>query len=60
MEALIEIAASEKMAVVDLYVRVSNLAAQRLYQRCGFTVVGRKKWYYPDNWEDALVMLRVP
>jgi ribosomal-protein-alanine N-acetyltransferase len=35
-------------------VRVSNDAAQKLYERFGFEPVGRRKNYYKD--EDALVM----
>lgn len=41
---------------VSLEVRESNLGAQRLYQKYGFTNVGRRKAYYVDNDEDALVM----
>lgn len=39
---------------LTLEVRVSNEAAQRLYERFGFRPVGRRKNYYRD--EDALVM----
>ncbi|MBF0481932.1 MAG: ribosomal protein S18-alanine N-acetyltransferase [Desulfovibrionaceae bacterium] len=39
-----------------LEVRASNLAALNLYGMYGFTVAGRRKNYYPDNSEDALVM----
>jgi ribosomal-protein-alanine N-acetyltransferase len=38
-------------------VRVSNLAAQRLYLKFGFAEVGRRKRYYRDG-EDALLMTR--
>lgn len=41
-----------------LEVRASNLAAQALYARFGFKVVGRRKNYYRDPPEDALVMTR--
>lgn len=41
-----------------LEVRCSNMAARHLYARCGFTIVGRRKGYYPPNGEDALVMAR--
>lgn len=43
---------------VFLEVRVSNRAAHRLYQQCGFRTVGRRRGYYPDTREDALVMRR--
>ncbi|GIV85065.1 MAG: ribosomal-protein-alanine acetyltransferase [Candidatus Roseilinea sp.] len=42
--------------VVTLEVRVSNVAAQRLYRKYGFAEVGRRKAYYQDNREDALLM----
>jgi len=42
---------------VRLEVRVSNVGAQRLYQKLGFRVVGRIQNYYPDG-EDALVMVK--
>jgi ribosomal-protein-alanine N-acetyltransferase len=44
--------------VVDLTleVRVSNRAAQQLYQRFGFAPGGVRRRYYQDNGEDALVM----
>ena len=40
----------------DLEVRASNLAAVRLYERAGFGVVGRRKWYYRQPAEDAVLM----
>ena len=39
-----------------LEVRVGNEAAIGLYSKLGFTECGRRKKYYPDNKEDALVM----
>ena len=39
-----------------LEVRVTNMAAQALYARQGFRVVGRRKGYYTEPPEDALVM----
>lgn len=46
------------MARLLLEVRVSNLAAQALYQRCGFVVCGRRQSYYrtASGREDALLM----
>jgi ribosomal-protein-alanine N-acetyltransferase len=41
---------------MTLEVRVSNTVAQNLYSKYGFTVEGRRKRYYPDNGEDALIM----
>jgi ribosomal-protein-alanine N-acetyltransferase len=39
-----------------LEVRASNQAAQDLYRRFGFLVVGRRLHYYTDNREDAVLM----
>ena len=42
--------------LVSLEVRKSNQAALGLYQKYGFKKVGRRKGYYRDNHEDAIVM----
>jgi ribosomal-protein-alanine N-acetyltransferase len=39
-----------------LEVRANNIAAQRLYSRFRFEVVGGRPRYYRDNSEDALIM----
>jgi ribosomal-protein-alanine N-acetyltransferase len=41
-----------------LEVRTSNDAAIRLYERFGFRSAGRRRGYYHDNREDALIMWR--
>ncbi|HLQ73118.1 MAG TPA: ribosomal protein S18-alanine N-acetyltransferase [Bacillota bacterium] len=41
---------------LSLEVRVSNLAAQRLYEKYGLVPGGIRKKYYTDNQEDAIVM----
>jgi [ribosomal protein S18]-alanine N-acetyltransferase len=41
-----------------LEVRTSNDAAIRLYERFGFRASGRRRAYYHDNREDALIMWR--
>ncbi|MCX5750580.1 MAG: ribosomal protein S18-alanine N-acetyltransferase [Candidatus Saganbacteria bacterium] len=46
----------EEVKVFYLEVRASNLPAQKLYERFGFKVVGRRKGYYQENAEDALLM----
>ncbi len=43
-----------------LEVRVSNLAAQKLYEKYGFKKAGIRKNYYEDNGEDAFTMRREP
>ena len=41
---------------VTLEVRVTNEGAQRMYEGFGFKVIGRRRGYYTDNGEDAIVM----
>ena len=41
-----------------LEVRASNTAAQALYVRYGFEIVGRRRRYYSNDHEDALIMTR--
>src|SRR5215208_6442128 len=41
---------------LTLEVRVTNVAAQALYRKYGFTAHGTRKRYYSDNNEDALIM----
>lgn len=38
-----------------LEVRETNRAAIALYEKCGFQLGGRRKGYYPDTGEDALI-----
>lgn len=54
-EAIAEGAARE-MAVVTLEVRESNEPARRFYARHGFVAMGRRRRYYRDNGEDAIIM----
>jgi ribosomal-protein-alanine N-acetyltransferase len=39
-----------------LEVRESNLPAQEMYRKFGYVEVGRRKRYYRDNNEDAILM----
>lgn len=39
-----------------LEVRESNLAAQDMYRKFGYEVTGRRRRYYKDNDEDAILM----
>jgi ribosomal-protein-alanine N-acetyltransferase len=41
---------------VFLEVRAGNKAAQEMYHKFGFEVVGRRERYYKDNHEDAILM----
>jgi ribosomal-protein-alanine N-acetyltransferase len=44
------------LRTVTLEVRPTNAEAVGLYERFGFRVIGRRKGYYFDTGEDALVM----
>jgi len=54
--ASIEAAAATECDELTLEVRASNEAAQSLYRKYGFRVVGERKGYYVENGEDALIM----
>ena len=45
-----------KAILITLEVRVSNLAAQALYSKYGFSQRGVRHAYYLDNREDAVIM----
>ena len=49
-------ARQRKAKIAQLEVRASNEAAQKLYQRCGFTISGSRRNYYRQPLEDALLM----
>jgi ribosomal-protein-alanine N-acetyltransferase len=53
---MLEQMAAKGVVSVLLEVRESNLPAQNCYAQAGFTVVGRRKNYYENNGEDALIM----
>lgn len=56
LTAVFQMLREDGVVLVDLEVRVSNVAAHRLYERLGFQTLGTRKRYYPDNLEDALVL----
>lgn len=41
---------------ITLEVKASNLAAQKLYEKFGFAIMGRRANYYQADKEDALIM----
>ena len=53
---LVEEAIERGARWITLEVRESNVAAQNLYKKYGFTVVSTRRGYYSDNDENALVM----
>lgn len=56
LAALLGVARAQGCLEATLEVRPSNAAALRLYGAAGFRVVGRRRGYYSDTHEDALVM----
>ena len=46
----------EKLAFLTLEVRAGNAPAIGLYEKLGFEVVGRRRNYYREEGEDALLM----
>jgi ribosomal-protein-alanine N-acetyltransferase len=53
---LVDLARTLGAARMTLEVRASNTAAQALYRTFGFEAVGRRRAYYTDDGEDAIVM----
>lgn len=53
---MVDEALARRALWLTLEVRVSNVQAQALYRKYGFTVHGTRKRYYSDNGEDALIM----
>ncbi|ABY91800.1 [SSU ribosomal protein S18P]-alanine acetyltransferase [Thermoanaerobacter thermohydrosulfuricus] len=56
MEGLIDLAKKNGITAMTLEVRESNITAQHLYAKYGFRQLGRRKGYYQDNNEDAIIM----
>ena len=56
MVALMDALRAKGMESLTLEVRASNSPAIALYDRLGFTEVGRRPNYYTDPREDALIM----
>jgi ribosomal-protein-alanine N-acetyltransferase len=56
MSGLLAEACARELRLVVLEVRPSNTEAIGLYESFGFRVTGRRRGYYYDTGEDALVM----
>lgn len=59
LQSILDVARTRGAKIATLEVRVSNLLAQDLYTSFGFSISGRRKAYYRNNGEDALVMERM-
>ena len=58
IKRVFELAREKKLAFVSLEVRVSNSNAIALYKKAGFKEEGRRKSFYRDPREDALIMTK--
>jgi len=54
--AMLDIAIARGAREATLEVRLSNMAARRLYEKYGLRPVGVRPRYYSDDQEDALIM----
>lgn len=59
VDAVLEVARTRGVIRMFLEVREGNRSAQGLYRSRGFEIVGRRRGYYADPKEDALVMRRL-
>jgi ribosomal-protein-alanine N-acetyltransferase len=53
---VLDVAIARHAREATLEVRLSNVAARRLYEKYGFRPVGLRPRYYTDDGEDALIM----
>ena len=56
LQHLIDYCTRRKAKWMTLEVRISNIGAQKLYYKYGFSSLGLRRKYYQDNDEDALIM----
>jgi ribosomal-protein-alanine N-acetyltransferase len=59
VEHLEAVCGEQGLNYLTLEVRIGNKAAVGLYKEGGFVTIHRRKRYYVDNLEDALVMAKV-
>ena len=58
MEFMVDYSRRKGVRDMTLDVRVNNEKAINLYESCGFTEEGRRKDYYREPTEDAIIMWR--
>ena len=56
IETIIKEADRRKLLLLTLEVRELNAAAIKLYEKFGFKIIGKRKRYYTNPAEDALIM----
>lgn len=59
MDKMVEEAIAQACEAILLEVRVSNVSAQTFYEGYAFMEINRRKGYYSDTQEDAIVMGKV-
>lgn len=59
LSVLLSTSEQENAQFVSLEVRESNQSAISLYEKCGFEAVGRRKYFYRDPEEDALIYTKI-
>ena len=58
LEKLVSHSCDNKLEFITLEVRESNINAIKLYEKFGFEEVGRRKNYYSNNHETAILMTK--
>ena len=58
VENALAVAKEKDCSFITLEVRVSNLAAISLYEKCGFERIGERKSFYTCPTENALIMTK--
>ena len=56
VDALVVFSKEKGIRLISLEVRESNLAAQGLYRKKGFATLGKRKRFYANPTEDAIIM----
>lgn len=56
LDTVIEMGRERGVCRMTLEVRVGNTGAQEFYSKRGFQVIGKRKGYYRETGEDALIM----
>lgn len=60
MAASLDAASATGAVSVWLGVNIQNDRANRFYEKCGFAIVGSKRFRMGESWEDDFVRMRAP
>lgn len=58
LELVLDMLRQKRCTIVFLEVRASNHGAKLLYEKLGFREAGRRKFYYTEPFEDAILMTK--